>query len=159
MSARAEELATRLEAVNHDAIDAVLNANGNLGRPCPDEGWTAAAVGAHIGYSYPGIVEGLIKPIVAGREVRPFSLADFDAPNAEQAAANAAMPRDQLLALLRDNGASAVAYVRSLSDDDLDRLTTRPMLGDRPLTAGQVIEMVLIGHAAGHGRSLRQGLA
>lgn len=45
-----------------------------------------------------------------------------------------------------------------LSDDDLDRTVILPFFGENPVTAEQVIERVLIGHAADHPNSLRQGL-
>ena len=69
------------------------------------------------------------------------------------------MPQEQVLTLLHEHGANAVAYVRSLSDDDLDRTTVVSVMGDKPVTAEHMIEMVLIGHPQAHGQSLREGLA
>jgi hypothetical protein len=159
MSTRAEALAQQLEQINQECIDAVASAeNGGLSVICPTEGWTAAALGAHIGFGHKGILEGLIKPAIEGREVPPFKMSDFDEPNAKFAAENAAMPQEQVIELLREQGAQAVAYVRALSDDDLDRATTLSPAGDQPVTAQQVIEWVLIGHPAEHGKSLREGL-
>ena len=156
MSARAKELATRLEQINQDVIDMVSGTN-DLSVVCPGEGWTAAAVAAHIGGAHRGILEGLIQPIVWGREV-PSTVGPSDEGNASQAAENATLPRDQILTLLRDHGAMATAYLRSLSDDDLDRTVILPFFGENPVTAQLVIERVLIGHAADHANSLRQGL-
>jgi hypothetical protein len=157
-SARAQALADRLEQTNQEVIELVAAANGNLSATCPVEGWTAAAVGSHIGFGHTGIADNLIKPIVEGREVPPFKMSDFNEGNATHAREHAAMPQEQVLALLRENGAAAVAYVRSLSDDDLDRTTVLPVMGDEPVTAERVIEMVLIGHPRAHGASLREGL-
>ena len=157
MSARGRELATRLEEINRQVIDMVSD-HTDLSVTCPSEGWTAAAVGAHIGGAHRGILEGLIQPIVAGQEV-PSAVGPSDEGNAKQAAENAALPRDQILRLLRDHGAMATAYLRSLSDEDLDRTVILPIFGENPVTAQQVIEWVLIGHAADHANSLRQGLA
>jgi hypothetical protein len=160
MGTRAEELAQKLEQVNQECIEAVAGAqNGGLSAICPVEGWTAAALGAHIAGGHTGILESLIKPAIEGREIPPFSLADFDAPNAKAAAENVAMPQEQVLAMLREHGTQAAAYLRLLSDDDLDRPTKFPSMGDQPVTAQQLIEWVLIGHPAEHGQSLRQGLA
>ncbi|MGH2616898.1 MAG: maleylpyruvate isomerase N-terminal domain-containing protein [Thermomicrobiales bacterium] len=157
MSVRAEELATRFEQANQTVID-MVSGSADLSVTCPVEGWTAAALGAHVGGGHFGIVEYLIKPIVASQELQPFDLASFNEGNAKAAAENATLPKDQVLVLLRDNGATAAAYLRSLSDDDLDRTTTLPVFGPEPVTAQQVIEMVLIGHPLDHGNSLRQGL-
>jgi hypothetical protein len=156
MSARAKELAARLEEINQDVIDLISGAT-DLSVTCPSEGWTAAAVAAHIGGAHRGILEGLIQPVVAGREISS-SVGPTDEGNARQAAENAALPRDQILRQLRDHGAMATAYLRSLSDEDLDRTVTLSFTGENPVTAQQVIEWVLIGHAADHANSLRQGL-
>ena len=155
-SARAKELATRLEQINQDVID-MVSGDTDLSTICPAEGWTAAAVGAHVGGAHRGILEGLIMPIVVGQEV-PSAVGPSDEGNARQAAENAALPRDQILRLLRDQGAMVTAYLRSLSDDDLDRTVILPFFGENPVTAELVIERVLIGHAADHANSLRQGL-
>jgi hypothetical protein len=156
MSARAKELAARFEQINQDVIDMVAGAT-DLTVPCPSEGWTAAAVAAHIGGAHRAILEGLIQPIVARQEI-PSTVGPSDEGNARQAAVNAALPRDQILRLLRDHGAMVTAYLRSLSDDDLDRTVILPFLGENPVIAEHVIEWVLIGHAADHANSLRQGL-
>ncbi len=158
MSLRAEELATQFEQVNQSVIDMVAGGT-DLSATCPAEGWTAAALGAHVGGGHFGIVEYLIKPIVAGQELEPFDLDSFNEGNAKQAAENAALSRNQVLTLLRDHGATAAAYLRGLSEDDLDCTTTLPVFGPEPVTARQVFEMVLIGHPLDHAQSLRQGLA
>jgi hypothetical protein len=156
MSARAKELAARFEQINQDVIDVVSGAT-DLSVPCPSEGWTAAAVAAHIGSAHRGILERLIQPVIAGQEI-PSAVGPSDEGNAKQAAQNAALPRNQVLTLVRDHGAMVTAYLRSLSDDDLDRTVIIPFFGENPVTAEFVIERVLIGHAADHAHSLRQGL-
>ncbi len=160
MSDRAQSLADRLEETNQEVIATVEGApNGDLSAICPGEGWTAAALGAHIGGSYMGIVNNLLKPLVAGEEIPPFDRSAFDGGNAQRAAEHAAMPRDAVLALLREQGAEAANYVRGLSDEDLDRATSLAIPGDEPASVQDLIELVLIGHAAEHLQSLRQGLA
>jgi hypothetical protein len=159
MGSRAEALAAKFEQVNGECIEAVAVANGNLDVICPAEGWTAAAVGAHIGGSHQGILENLIKPAVEGRELPKFDLTSFAEGNAKAAQENAAMPQEQILAMMREHGENAAAYLRSLSDEDLDRPTNFSPAGDQPVTAQQIIEWVLIGHPADHGKSLKQGLS
>ncbi len=159
MSARAEALADRFEQANQAVIDCVLGElGGDLSTPCPAEGWSAAALGGHIGSGHAGILNGMVKRIVNGEEVPPFSMSDFDEGNAKFASENASMPREQIVAMLRENGAEAADYLRLLSDEDLDRTTRMPLMGDQDVTAEQIIEMVLIGHVLEHGQSLRQGL-
>ena len=153
---RANALANQFEQVNQNVID-MVSAATDLSVACPGEGWTAAAVGAHIGGAHRGILEGLIQPIVAGREI-PSVVGPSDEGNARQAAENAALPRDQVVALLCDHGAMATAYLRSLTDEDLDRTVILPIFGENPVTAQQVIEWVLIGHASEHAASLQKEL-
>lgn len=160
MSERSAALADRLEQANQEIIGQLsICPAGDLARICPAEGWTAAALGAHVAFSHKGILDNMIKPAVAGQELPPFDTSRFAEGNARAAAENAAMPQEQIVQLLTDFGEEAVAYVRGLSDDDLDRTTARPLFGNQPATVQQLIEMVLIGHALEHGQSLRQGLA
>jgi hypothetical protein len=159
MSTRAENLASRFEQANQEVIEMVLRADGSgLGVTCPAEGWTAAALGAHVGNSHLGIVEHLLKSIVAGQEIPPMAPDAFDEMNAQTAAQNAALSKDEVLSLLRDHGTMAATYLRGLSDDDLDRSAKLSFFGDNPVTVETVIEMVLIGHPIDHGASLSAGL-
>jgi hypothetical protein len=159
MGARAEALADQFEQANQAVVDCVLsNDNGDFSVACPAEGWTAAALGAHIGMGHAGILDGLIKRAVSGEEIPAFKMSDFDEGNAKFAIENAAIPTEQIVALLRENGASAAAYVRSLSDEDLDRTTSMPPMDGQQVTTHQLIEWVLIGHTREHGQSLREGL-
>lgn len=158
MSTRAEDLATRFEQANQSVIEMVSGGDADLGLTCPAEGWTAAALGAHVGESHYGIVEYLLKPIVAGQEIPPMPADAFDESNAQAAAKNAAQSKDEVLTMLRDHGAMAAAYLRGLSDDDLDRTTKLSFFGDNPVPVSMVIEAVLIGHPIDHGNSLRAGL-
>lgn len=160
MSARSEALANRFEEANQEVIGMLsICPAGDLAKICPAEGWTVSALGAHIGLSHKGILENLIKPVVAGQEIPPFDLARFAEGNAKAAAENEAMPQERIVQILRENGAEAAAYVRGLTDEDLDRQTVGPIMGDQRATVQQLIEMVLIGHAVDHGKSLREGLA
>lgn len=159
MGARAEALADQFEQANQAVIDCVAgDHHGDFSVSCPAEGWTAAALGGHIGMGHIGILNNLIKRAVNGEEIPPFKMSDFDEGNARFASENAAMPRDQIVALLRDNGAAAAEYVRALSDEELDRTTTMTTMGDQPVSAQQLIEWVLIGHTREHGQSLKSGL-
>ena len=158
MPSPAAALADQFAQVNQAVIDVISRDDGDLAAICPGEGWPAVAVGAHICGAYVGIVENFIKPIVTAQELPPFSFDALHERNARQAAANAALPREEVVTLLRERGNAAAAYVRGLSDADLARTTTLPLTGDDPVTVAQVIAWVLIGHTQGHLESLRQGL-
>lgn len=159
MSARAEALAERFERANQEVLGLVSTCPAEqMAAICPAEGWTAAALGSHIAYSYKGMLDNLIKPIVAGEHVAPRGQEAFAEMNARHAVESAAMPREQVVGLLQGLGQQTAEYLRSLSDEDLDRSTTFPSM-DRPVSVEQLVDMVLIGHTKEHGQSLREGLA
>ena len=159
MSRRAEVLADRCDTAIQAVIDLIAGASPDaLHRRCEAEGWTAAAVAAHVALSQDFLIDR-VRRIVEGEEFPLFDAAAFHGRNARAAEENAVLSSGQVIALLRNHGAQAVEYVRGLSDDELDR--GRPILamGDDPTTAEQFVDRVLIGHAEAHLQSLRQCLS
>ena len=154
MSGRAEVLADRCDTTIQAVIDLIAGAPPDvLNRTCEAEGWTAAAVGAHIAVSQDFLI-GRVRRIVADEQFPPFDAAAFHAGNARAAELNEDLPADSLIALLREHGMRAAEYVRGLSDDDLDCSRLIPVMGENLTTAEQFIERVLIGHAEAHLQSL-----
>jgi hypothetical protein len=159
MSRRAEVLADRCDTAIQAVIDLIAGASPDaLHRRCEAEGWTAAAVAAHVALSQDFLIDR-VRRIVEGEEFPLFDAAAFHGRNARAAEENAVLSSGQVIALLRNHGAQAVEYVRGLGDDELDR--GRPILamGDDPTTAEQFVDRVLIGHAEAHLQSLRQCLS
>ena len=159
MSRRAEVLADRCDTAIQTVIDLIAGASPDaLHRSCEAEGWTAAAVAAHVALSQDFLIDR-VRCIVEDEEFPPFDAAAFHAGNARAAEENADLSSGQVIALLRNYGAQAVEYVRGLNDDDLGRSRPIPVMGDDPTTAEQFVERVLIGHAEAHLQSLRQCLS
>jgi uncharacterized protein (TIGR03083 family) len=155
MSRRADALADRCDTTIRAVIDLIAGTSpGALHRNCEAEGWTAAAVAAHVALSQDFLI-GRVRCIVADEVFPPFDAAAFHGRNAQAAEENAELSSDQVIALLRNQGAQAIEYVRSLSDDDLDRSRPIPAMGENPTTAEQFIARVLIGHTEAHLQSLR----
>ena len=159
MSARAQQLADELQQVT-DEVAAFVEA-------VPDEAWrhactaehcTVAALACHIADGYSGILDSLVKPIAEQQEGPRFSQEDLAQWNAAAAEANAAQPKAVALERLRTQAPPAIAYVRTLSDQRLDRSRSLPFGGD-PMTAEAVIEHVLIGHPRGHLASMQAATA
>ena len=158
MSARANTLADRFEASNQAIIDLIAALpDESMGRVSADEGWTVSAIGARVAKQHDFLIDR-VRRIVEGTESPPFDPVAFHEANRQAAAANAALPREPVMTLLQNHGAPVATYIRSLSDAELDRAKLIPAMGEEPVTAQKVIEMVLIGHPLDHGRSLRQGL-
>lgn len=155
MSDRAERLADELQVVSDEAaatIEAVSDAAWQ--RRCAAEQCTVAALACHIADGYSGILDNLVKPIAEAKEASRFSQEDLAHWNAAAAKANAAQPKAEVLERLRIQAPPAIAYVRSLSDAQLDRSGALPFGGD-PMTTEAVISHVLIGHPRGHLASIR----
>src|SRR5438874_3198082 len=117
MGARAEQLATQLEAVNADVIATVEG--------CPDaqwrtaktgpEGWPVNVVAHHVGDGHGGI-SGLVQMIASGQQPPPLTMEMINQGNAKHAQDFANCDKAEALRLLREGGAAAVAAVRGLSD-------------------------------------------
>lgn len=155
MSDRAQALADRFEAANDDVIAFVEGVSDEgWGATCPGEQCTVAALACHVGASHDGLVMALVRPIAEGTPGPSFTGEALDAMNAENARDNAAASKEQALALLREGGARAAAYLRGLDDAQLDRSGPLPF-SPEPMTAAAVIEAVLIGHPVQHLASMQ----
>ena len=159
MSTRAEQLADELQQASDEviaSIEAIPDAAWQ--RTCAAEQCTVAALTCHIADGYGPILEGLVKPITEGTEGPRYSMEELAQWNAAAAQENAAQPKAVALERLRTKAPAAIAYVRGLSDDQLQRTGTLPFGGD-PMTAEAVITHVLIGHPRGHLASIQTAAA
>lgn len=155
MSKRAQHLADRTD----DAIKQTIAFVESV----PDDKWTAfcaheqcsvAALATHIAGSATGVLNFLVKPVAEGQPPLPITPDQIHAGNAENARENANRPRSEVLADLRANGAEASAYVRGLSDDELQRSTVL-FFSPEPVSADFIIENVLVNHSLEHLESMR----
>jgi uncharacterized damage-inducible protein DinB len=159
MGDRAQQLADELQQVTDEVatfVEAVPDEAWQ--RACRAERCTVAALACHIADGYSGILDSLVKPIAEEQEGPRFSQEDLAQWNAAAAEANAAQPKAVALERLRTQAPPAIAYVRALSDQQLDRSGPLPFGGD-PMTAEAVIAHVLIGHPRGHLASMQAATA
>jgi uncharacterized damage-inducible protein DinB len=159
MSTRAEQLADELQQVT-DEVAAYIEGIPDEAwqRACAAEQCTVAALACHIADGYGPILEGLVKPIAEGTEGPRFTMDDLAQWNAAAAQENAAQPKAVAVERLRTQAPAAIAYVRSLSDEQLQRTGTLPFGGD-PMSAEAVITHILIGHPRGHLASIQTAAA
>jgi uncharacterized damage-inducible protein DinB len=159
MSDRSQRLAEELQQVTDEVAAFVeVVTDEAWQRACTAEQCTVAALACHIADGYSGILESLVKPIAEGQEGPRFGQEDLAQWNAAAAEANAAQPKAVALERLRTQAPPAIAYVRALSDQQLDRSRPLPFGGD-PMTAEAVIAHVLIGHPRGHLASMQAATA
>jgi hypothetical protein len=95
----------------------------------------------------------MIQAMASGAEFPPVSFAQIDDMNAQFHAEHAACTQDETLAAIRTNSPAAGAFVRGLSDEQLDRKVNLAVgLPEMPIE--QVVEMLLVGHTADHTASI-----
>ena len=144
---RAQDLASQLASLQAEAIQTVEACDAAAWqRTSAAEGWTAAALAAHFAEAL-GPINGLVQGIASGAELPPITEEMIDGANAENAVKNAVAPKDQVLSALRQDGERAIAGLRRLSDEQLQR--SAQVMGN-PLTAEQATQGILIGHLQEH---------
>jgi len=119
------------------------------------EGWTVAAAAQHVSGQFPLEME-YITAAAEGRESPVYSWDDINGKNDGRAAKNTAVSKAEVLKELRDGAASTAAYIRGLSDAQLDSTIALPLAGGADVSAQQLIEGgVLIDHVNGHLAGIR----
>jgi uncharacterized damage-inducible protein DinB len=154
MGERSEALAKRFEQANHELIDLVESLSADEWRAtCRGEAWSVGVTAHHIAYDQAHII-AWFQAIANGRPQPPSAPGGLDASTARHALEYANCTVTETLSLLRRDGEAAARAVRELTDEQLDRQA--PVADGRPgLTAGGVVERILIGHVLGHGASIR----
>lgn len=161
MSARAEALADELQLATDDvaAFLEEVSPEGWLAF-CEPEQCTVAALVCHIGNSYTGMMDHVIKPVVAGEERPPLDPEALHAWNAQAAQIYATASKDLAREVLAQHAPPVIAFVRGLSDEQLDT-TFEAIFRPGPISIADMINGGLIGHPRGHLASARaaSGLA
>jgi hypothetical protein len=153
MSERSESLAGQFEQVNGMMIAAVEQCSAlDWRKLCAGEERTVGVLAHHAATSHLGVMS-LIQLITAGQPLPELSEDMLNQGNARHAIEHADCTPEEVLGLLQSNGATAAAYVRSLSDKQLDSLTS--LFGEQR-SAQEVIEYLLIGHVYEHLRSMQE---
>jgi uncharacterized damage-inducible protein DinB len=155
MSERAKNLAQQLEHANRDLIHTIEGlSDGQWRAKTPDDGRSVGVVAHHVATSHKSVA-GLVGAIAHGKAVPTITMEMIHEGNATHATQFANCTKAETLALLRQNGAAAVATVQGLGETELERTVTFPM---GTMTAAQVVERILIGHANGHHATIRRAI-
>jgi hypothetical protein len=159
METRSEELARQFETANNELITLVGQLNSEQWNArCPGQDWTVAQAACHLAEDH-AVLAGFVRLVAEGQPLPYFEAADVHQINAEQVARNGDCTREQVLELLRTNGASAAAMVREFTDEHLTTAASPPethafrvMDGlHEHLTVEHAIRTGLIGHLHEHG--------
>jgi uncharacterized damage-inducible protein DinB len=155
MSERARNLAQQLEQANHGLITTIeALSDAQWQAKTPGDGRSVGVVAHHVASSHK-TVAGLAGAIAHGQSVPAITMDMIHQGNAAHAAQHANCTKAETLALLRQNGAAAVAAVRGFGDAELDRTTTLPL---GTMSVAQVVERILIGHVHDHHGTIKKAL-
>jgi hypothetical protein len=156
MSSRATALADQFEqAVAEFAKTVEQCPDAQWRATCGAEGWTVAATAQHVAGQFP-LEHEYISAAAEGREMPAHTWDDINGMNERRAQGASACSKADVLNLLRDGGSSMAAYIRGLSDEQLDRTAPLP-LADGALVSAEALILggVLIDHVKGHLQSIR----
>ena len=155
MGSRSETLASQFE----QAVDAFANAiescsDAQWRATCGAEGWTVAATAQHVAGQFP-LEREFIEEAANGGKGLTYTWDNINNKNDRRAADNTSCSKDDVLSLLREGAANMSAYVRGLSDAQLDRTAPLGLADGASVSTQQLIEGgVLIDHVKGHLQSI-----
>jgi uncharacterized damage-inducible protein DinB len=156
MGKRSDALADQFEkAVDELAktIDACSDAQWQA--KCGAEGWSVASTAQHVSGQFPLEME-FITAAAEGKTMPGYSWDDINGKNDGRAEKNKDVSRADVLRELREGAKSTAAYIRGLSDEQLDRTGKLGLAGGADVSAEQLIMGgVLIEHVTGHLQSIR----
>jgi hypothetical protein len=154
MSERAKTLAGRLRGFSDDVIAFVEGCSEkNWKKACAKEEWPLGVTARHIGAAHFEAVE-LVRMIVKGEKLPELTMDQLIEMANKHARQHAACTREEVLGLLRRNGAALVDYVAGLSDAELDRTGHLALAGGK-LSAQQLIEAVILTSGGEHFDSMK----
>lgn len=117
-----------------------------------DEGRTVGVIAHHVADSEKVII-GRIYAMIEGRTLPRV---DFKTTNAAHAVRYAAVTRDEVIKLLRDNRDPIAEAIAAIPDEDLDQMRDTPV---GPMSVAQRLDRVLIGHLKQHDGSIRAAIS
>lgn len=158
-SARAEALATRLEA-GADALIALatgLSAE-QWRKSLPGDGRKIGVVVHHVGSMYP-LEMKFTAQLASGSPIVGVTMLDIDAVNLRHATEFDAVSKEEAIELVRRNSREAADGIRALSDSELDTAAPISLYGGAPLTCQFFLEDHPVRHSYHHVARIRAALS
>jgi hypothetical protein len=145
MGSRANALADRFDkAVEEFArtIESVPDGKWNVEA---EGGWTVGQLAEHVAGQFPLEME-YVRAAAAGRPAPGYTWDDINSKNDTRAARNRDMDKTGVLKTLRSGAADVSAFIRGLSDEQLDRASNLPLAGADVTLEQLLLSGVLIQH-------------
>ena len=154
MGSKGQGLAEQFERANAEFVQTLEGlSDDQWKRVCAGEEWPVATTAHHVAEDH-NVLTGLIKTLATGGQLPPIDAEALNGINAEHAKRVVGVTREETIALARSAGQEAAAMVRDLSDEQLAKSAMFPAAGGE-VTAGQLIENILIGHIGMHLPSIK----
>lgn len=158
MSTRSEALAVRLEAgASALAAFAATLSDTEWQTPVPKDGRKVGIVVHHVASVYP-IEIHLAQELAAGRPITGITWDVVRSMNHGHAKDRDEVTKQDALALLAANSATAAAAIRALTDAELDTVAAVSLNADAPLTCQFLLEDYAVRHSYHHLARLRAAL-
>ncbi len=125
---------------------------------CINERRTVAVLVHHLAGTAE-FIPTLIARVAQGEPLPPLTSEMIDHNNARHAETHAQVGPAETLALLRQNSSVTADFIRSLTDTQLDRTASVAIINLPAVSAGQMVEFLLIGHTLGHLASIQSAIA
>ena len=122
----------------------------------PKDGRKVGVIVHHVATVYP--LEIQFAQSVAHGKPADITAEAVNEMNASHAEENDAVTKAETLRLLADNSASAAAAIRSLTDEELDRVAPVPLYGNAIVTCQFVLEDHAVRHSHHHLARIRAAL-
>lgn len=158
MSDRAKDLAEWFALANAEIVAFLQEIPETLWRRMLGDGElrSVGVVGRHVAWGYE-FERRYFDAIAEGQPLPPVILAEFDAQAAELAREWEDVTRAEVLEALATSGAAAEAWLRGLSDEQLDRQGVYPE-GVPARSVQEWVERLLLGHPGAHLAGIRAAL-
>ena len=149
MSERASKLADRIKSFSNEVIAFVENmSDDDWNKPLEWEQWSAGVTAHHIGAGHLAIFD-LAGLIVKGEPLPQLNMDQIFEMANQRAKESAQCSKSEVLEHLRGNRDRMVAFIKGLSDDDLDLKGSMPAF-EGEVTIEQLIEYVIFQSAGQH---------
>ena len=158
MSQRVQQLTQELDEAIGEMIGVVERCSeADWSKSAKSDNRSAGVLAHHVAGSLV-IVSDWVRSVAAGQPIS-VSVDAIDAGNREHAERYSSVSQDEAAAELRRNLEHAAHVLRGLTDDELARKAPIAFLGGHELTAAEVAERFLIGHARHHLNDIRAAIS
>jgi hypothetical protein len=156
MGQRTEALARDLEAIAAEFAETIKRLpDDRWNQVCEGEGWTVAQVAQHVAGQIP-LESEYIFAAARGEDLPAYSWDDINEKNDSRAAREQNVTKDDVLLTLETHVPPMAAFIRGLTDEQLDIKKPLKLADGAEVTTQQVLESgILIDHFRGHMKSIK----